>query len=122
MPTFLHNMVKYFMNVSIIQGKGVITGMVFSIVLGWIASSALFAGEHPRRGHTAEQQKPRITKEVVAKFAEEYVGKNSQDGVFKHLDKKSIDVHKVNGKERYSWSYNKKMDLWERKAILTGTE
>ncbi|MDQ1274280.1 MAG: hypothetical protein QG591_2910 [Planctomycetota bacterium] len=171
------------MNLSIIPRKGLSKGAVLSIMLAWSTSSPLFAGEHPehpRGGYVVEEQKPRVTKEAVAKFAEEYVQNNSKDGVFKYLDKStgkelyltlekvhkdkltptkvdeffvcadfkgkdgnrydldffvqgadksnlmvdktSVVVHKVNGKENYTWNYNKKKDLWEKKAIIIEKE
>ncbi|KKO20474.1 MAG: hypothetical protein DCC43_03525 [Candidatus Brocadia sp.] len=167
------------MNLSIIPGKGLCISAVVSMMLAGGASSGLFAGEHPehpRGGYAAVEQKPRVTREDVAKFAEEYVGKNSREGIFKYLDittgkelelmleqvhkdklsptkadeyfvcadfsgkdgnrydldffvqgadkssfridKSAIAVHKINGKENYAWSFNKKRDLWERKAII----
>jgi len=169
------------MNLSIIPGKGLTATVVLSIMLGLNTSSILFGGEHPGQviPYTAEE-KPRITKEDVAKFAEEYVRKNFKDGVFKYhdkntgkdleltldrvhrerlsptktdeyfvcadfkgtdgnrydldffvqgtdkgnlrVDKTSIAVHKVNGKENYTWDYNKKKDLWEKKAIIIEKE
>lgn len=145
---------------------------VLSLMLILNTSCDLFGREHPG---TVEEEKPRITKEDVAKFSEEYVRKNSTDGIFKHydtnarkeleltldkvhrerlsptkkdeyfvcadfkgkdgntydldffvqgtdksnmrVDKKSIAVHKVNGKENYTWIYNKKKDIWEKKAM-----
>lgn len=171
------------MNLSVIPGKGLSKGAVLSIILAWSTSSVLFAGEHPeqpRGGYVAEEQKLRVTKEDVAKFAEEYVRKNSTEGVFKYLDKNtgkyleltlekvhkdkltptkvdeffvcadfkgkdgnrydldffvqgadksnlrvdktSVAVHKINGKENYTWNYNKKKDLWEKKAIIIEKE
>lgn len=171
------------MHVSIIRGKSLRIGAVLSLIVAAGASSALFAGEHPehpRGGYAAEEQKPRITKEDVAKYTEEYVRRNSSDGVFKYLDKAtgkelelmlekvhkdklaptktdeffvcadfkgkdgsrydldffvqgndkgslrvdktSIAVHKVDGKENYTWNFNKKKDLWEKKAIIIEKE
>ncbi|MCF6155112.1 MAG: hypothetical protein E3K36_07645 [Candidatus Brocadia sp.] len=165
------------MNLSMILRKGSIAIVVLTIMLGFGTSSTLFGREHPEQ---MVEEKPRITKEDVAKFAEEYVRKNSKEGVFKYLDKNtgkylelmldkvhkdklsptktdeyfvcadfkgkdgnrydldffvqgtnkgnlrvdktSISVHKVNGKENYTWDYNKKKDLWEKKAILIEKE
>lgn len=36
--------------------------------------------------------------------------------------KESISVHKVNGKENYTWKYNKKQGVWEKQAVKTGLE
>lgn len=33
------------------------------------------------------------------------------------VDEDSISVHKVNGKERYTWKYNKKEDVWEKQPV-----
>lgn len=168
------------MNVSIISGKGLCIGAVLSLLVAGGASSVLFAGEHPRGGYAVEEQKPRITKEDVAKFAEEYVRRNSSDGVFKYpdritgkelelmlekvhkdklsptkadeffvcadfkgkdgnqydldffiqgadknnlrVDKTAIAIHKVNGKENYTWNFNKRKDLWEKKALIIEKE
>lgn len=169
------------MNLSIIARKCLTAVAVLSLMLGLNTSPSLSQREHPRQviPYTAEE-KPRITKEDVAKFAEEYVRKNSKDGVFKYhdkntgkeldltldkvhkdklsptktdeyfvcadfkgkdgntydldffvqgtnkgnlrVDKTSIAVHKVNGKENYTWNYNKKEDLWEKKAIIIEKE
>ncbi|MEP9409910.1 MAG: hypothetical protein HRF42_00630 [Candidatus Brocadia sp.] len=169
------------MNLSVIPRKGLTAVAVLSFMLGLNTSPALSQREHPGQviPYTAEE-KPRITKEDVAKFAEEYVRKNSKDGVFKffdrntgkeleltldrvhkdklsptktdeyfvcadfkgkdgntydldffvqgtgkdnlRVDKTSIAVHKVNGKENYTWNYNKKKDLWEKKAIIIEKE
>jgi len=165
------------MNLSIIPRKCLAVTVVLSIMLGLNTSSILFGGEHPGQAIPyAAEEKPRITKEDVAKFAEEYVRTNSKDGVFKHLDtntgkeleltldrvhkerlspiKKdeyfvcadfkgkdgntydldffvqgsdrsnlrvdttSIAVHKANGKGNYTWNYNKKKDVWEKKEIV----
>src|SRR5574337_1135702 len=165
------------MHVSILLRKVLTTTAVLSIFLGLNTLCPLFGSEHPGQVIPyKEEQKPRITKEDVAKFAEEYVRKNSKDGVLKYhdkntgkeleltldrvhrerlsptktdeyfvcadfkgkdgntydmdffvqgtdksnlrVDKTSIAVHKVNGKENYTWDYNKKKDLWEKKAII----
>lgn len=169
------------MNLSMIPRKGLITVAVLSLMLGLSTSPALSQREHPGQVIPyKEEEKPRITKEDVAKFAEEYVRKNSKDGVFKYhdkstgkeleltldkahkdklsptktdeyfvcadfkgkdgntydldffvqgtnkdnlrVDKASIAVHKMNGKENYTWNYNKKKDLWEKKAIIIEKE
>lgn len=171
------------MKLSVIVKKGLIACPVMLFLSGWTDPSVLCAGEHPehpRGGYNVEEQKPRITKEDVAKFAEQYIRKNSQDGVFKYhdkntgkeleltldrvhrdnlsltkrdeyfvcadfkgkdnntydldffvqgtdkgnlrIDKTSIAVHKVNGKENYSWEFNKKKDLWEKKSIIIEKE
>lgn len=171
------------MNLSIIRGKGLRMGAILSLMVAGGASSVLFAGdhpEHPRGGYAVEEQKPRITKEDVAKFAEEFVRRNSSDGVFKYLDtttgkelelmlekvhkdklsptkadeffvyadfkgkdgnrygidffvqgtdkknlrldKAATAVRKVNEKENYTWAYNKKKDLWERKSLMIEKE
>ncbi|NUO08422.1 MAG: hypothetical protein HUU08_07020 [Candidatus Brocadia sp.] len=169
------------MRVYTILKNGLTAAGVLSIMLGLSASTALSQREHPGQAipYTAEE-KPRITKEDVAKFADEYIRKNSKDGVFKHLDKNtgkelelmldkvhkeklsptktdeyficadfkgkdgntydldffvqgtsknnlrvdkaSISVHKVNEKENYTWSYNRKADVWEKKAIIIEKE
>lgn len=36
--------------------------------------------------------------------------------------KESIAVHKVNGKENYTWKYNKKEGVWEKQAVKGGQE
>ncbi|HLE86242.1 MAG TPA: hypothetical protein VI727_01105 [Candidatus Brocadiaceae bacterium] len=38
------------------------------------------------------------------------------------VDKTSIVVHKVNGKENYTWNYNKKADVWEKMAVKAEKE
>jgi len=157
--------------------KALTAAAVLLILFGLSTSCVLFAREHPGQMVTPmEEEKPHVTKEDVAKFAEEYVRTNSKDGVFKHLDtntgkeleltldrvhkerlspikkdeyfvcadfkgkdvntydldffvqgtdkgnlrvdKTSIAVHKVNGKENYTWNYNKKKDVWEKKEIV----
>ncbi len=157
--------------------KALTVAAVLLVLFGLSTSCVLFAGEHPGQMVTPmEEEKPHVTKEDVAKFAEEYVRTNSKDGVFKHLDtntgkemeltldrvhkerlspiKKdeyfvcanfkgkdgntydldffvqgtdrsnlrvdttSIAVHKANGKENYTWNYNKKKDVWEKKEIV----
>lgn len=164
------------MKLSIRQRKGLTATVVLSIMLGLNTSGILFGREHPEQVRPyAAEEKPRITKEDVAKFAEEYVRKNSKEGIFLYhdkntgkeleltlnkvhrdklsptktdeyfvcadfkgkdgntydldffvqgtdkgnlrVDKTSIAVHKVNGKENYTWSYNKKTDVWEKKAV-----
>lgn len=169
------------MNLPIIPKKSLITGAVLLFMFGLCTSTALSQREHPGQviPYKAEE-KPRITKEDVAKFAEEYVRKNSKDGVFRYLDKNtgkelelvlekvhkdrlsptrtdeyfvcadfkgkdgntydldffvqgtdkgslkvdktSIAIHKVNGKENYTWEYNRKKDLWEKKVIIIEKE
>lgn len=165
------------MNLSMLLRKSLTAAAILSIILGLNTVSTLFGGEHPgQMAPRTEEEKPRITKENVAKFAEEYVRTNSKDGVFKHLDtntgkdleltldkihqdklsptktdeyfvcadfkgkdgnrydldffvqgtdkgnlrvdKTSISVHKVNGNENYTWNYNKKKDVWEKKEIV----
>ena len=157
--------------------KALTAAAVLLILFGLSTSCVLFAREHPGQMVTPmEEEKPHVTKEDVAKFAEEYVRTNSKDGVFKHLDtntgkemeltldrvhkerllpiKKdeyfvcadfkgkdgntydldffvqgsdrsnlrvdttSIAVHKANGKGNYTWNYNKKKDVWEKKEIV----
>jgi len=157
--------------------KALTAAAVLLILFGLSTSCVLFAREHPGQMVTpVEEEKPNVTKEDVAKFAEEYVRTNSKDGVFKHLDtntgkeleltldrvhkerlspiKKdeyfvcadfkgkdgntydldffvqgsdrsnlrvdttSIAVHKANGKGNYTWNYNKKKDVWEKKEIV----
>lgn len=169
------------MNLFLIPRKSLATVTVLLFMLGLSASSAFSEREHPGQVIPyKEEEKPRITKEDVAKFAEEYIRKNSTEGVFKYLDKNtekylelmldkvhkdklsptktdeyfvcadfkgkdgntydldffvqgtnkdnlrvdkaSIAVHKMNGKENYTWNYNKKKDLWEKKAILIEKE
>ena len=34
------------------------------------------------------------------------------------VDTTSIAVHKANGKGNYTWNYNKKKDVWEKKEIV----
>lgn len=138
-------------------------------------------GDHPEQTmQRKEMEKSVVTLEDVAKFAEEYVRKNSKDGIFKYydkdtkkelelifdrihreklsqtkkneyfvcadfkgkdgkaydldffvqgksrnyfnIDKKGISVHKVNGKEIYTWNFNKKKDLWEKKELIIEKE
>ena len=168
------------MYLPIITKKVLATATVLSITLGLNASSILFGREHPGPQEYKEEEKPQVIKEDVAKFAEEYVRKNSKDGVFKHydndtgkeleltldkvhrdrlspikkdeyfvcadfkgkdgntydldffvqgtdrsnlrVDKTSIAVHKVNGKENYTWNYNKKADVWEKMAVKAEKE
>ena len=169
------------MNLSMLLRKSLTAATILSIILGLNTVSTLFGGEHPgQMAPRTEEEKPRITKEDVAKFAEEYVRKNATDGVFKYhdkntgkdmeltldrvhrerlsptktdeyfvcadfkgkdgnrydldffvqgtdkdnlrVDKTSISVHKVNGKENYTWDYNKKKDLWEKKTIIVEKE
>ena len=161
------------MYLSIILRNALAAAAVLSILLGLNTSRNLFGREHPgQMVPLTEEEKPHVTKEDVAKFAEEYIQKNSKDGVFRHVDKNtgkeleltldkvhkdkltptkkdeyfvcadfkgkdgntydldffvqgtdrrnlwvdtaSIAVHKVNGKENYTWNYNKKKDLWEK--------
>ena len=160
------------MNIFMMLRKILVAGTVLLFMLGANTSSVLFAIEHPGK---KVKEKSEVTLEDVAIFAEEYVQKNSEDGVFKHydknteqwleltldkvhrerlsrikkneyfvcadfkgkdgkmydidffvsgkdksklkVDKKSIAVHKVNGKEYYTWNYNEKKDVWEKKAI-----
>lgn len=33
------------------------------------------------------------------------------------VDEDIISLHKVNGKERYTWKYNKERDVWEKQSI-----
>ncbi|MDN3514178.1 MAG: hypothetical protein NG747_07240 [Candidatus Brocadia sp.] len=149
-------------------------------VVAWnsITSYTVF-GEHPeQKARLKEIEKSIVTLDDVAKYAEEYIQKNSRDGVFKYydknakkeleltldkihreklsktkkdeyfvcadfkgkdgntydldffvqgksknflnVDKKSISIHKVNGKENYTWNYNEKKGVWEKKTIKTG--
>lgn len=165
------------MQLSIMLKKVSVTGVVLTFILGLNTSGILFGREHPRQTVTPmEEEKPHVTKEDVAKFAEEYIRTNSKGGVFKHFDKNtgkelelildkvhkdkltptkkneyfvcadfkgkngntydldffvqgtdrsnlrvdttSIAIHKVNGKENYTWNYNKKEDVWEKKEIV----
>ena len=134
--------------------------------------------DHPEQTmRLKEKEKSMVTLDDVAKFAEEYVQKNSKDGLFKYYDKntrkelelildkihreklaqtkkneyfvcvnfkgkdgktydldffvegksksyfkkkkKNISIHKVNGKEYYTWTYNEKKDIWVKKIIET---
>lgn len=163
------------------QRKISTTAAVLSFMLGLITSCAL---EHPTKKETKEhpagEEKTAVTLEDVAKFAENYIKENSEEGVFKYYDnstgkmleltldkvhrdrlsqtkedeyfvcadfkgedgntydldffvrgenkdelgivKESIAVHKVNGKENYTWKYNKKEGIWEKQAIKGGQE
>ena len=38
------------------------------------------------------------------------------------VDKTATAIHKVNGKENYTWNHNKKKDLWEKKALIIEKE
>lgn len=143
-----------------------------------INTSYRASADHPEQTvRLKEKEKSMVTLEDVAKFAEEYIQKNSRDGIFKHydkkakrelelkldkvhrerlsqikkneyficadfkgkdghtydldffvqgkgksylnIDKKSIAIHKVNGKENYTWNYNEKKDIWEKKTVKT---
>ena len=77
------------MNLSMLLRKSLTAAAILSIILGLNTASTLFGGEHPGQmtPPRTEEEKPRITKENVAKFAEEYVRNNSKDGVFKYHDK-----------------------------------
>lgn len=39
-----------------------------------------------------------------------------------NIDKKDISLHKVDGKENYTWKYNKKKGVWEKVAIIIEKE
>ena len=185
------------MYLSTTRSKALAAVAVLSFLLGLITSCA----EHPTRKeppekteqkeHPAEtekkehpeqsgKEKSAVTLEDVAKFAEEYVKQNSEEGVFKYSDnttgklleltldkvhrdrlsqtkkdeyfvcadfkgkdgnmydldffvqggnkdelgivKEIIAVHKVNGKENYTWKYNKKEDVWEKQPVKGGQE
>lgn len=169
------------MRLSIILRKALIFTASLSFMWTLNTSCILFAKEHPeQKEHPKGKEISVVTMEDVAKFAEEYVQKNSRDGIFKHydtnnkkeleltldkvhrerlsqikkdeyfvcadfkgkdgnrydldffvqgtdkgnlrVDKTSIAIHKVNGKENYTWDYNKKKDLWEKKAIIIEKE
>ncbi|TVM00154.1 MAG: hypothetical protein CV087_15235 [Candidatus Brocadia sp. WS118] len=143
--------------------------------------SCTASADHPEQMvRLKEKEKSIVTLEDVAKFAEEYIQKNSKEGLFlyydKHtkkelelifdkihreklsqtkkneyfvcadfkgkdgktydldffvqgksrnyftIDKKGISLHKVNGKENYTWNYNEKKDVWEKKAIIIERE
>lgn len=76
------------MNLSMLLRKSLPAAAILSIILGLNTVSTLFGGEHPgQMSPRTEEEKPRIIKEDVAKFAEEYVRNNSKDGVFKYHDK-----------------------------------
>lgn len=144
---------------------------------GTNTSHAVF-GDHPEQTmRRKEMEKPAVTLEDVAKFAEEYVQKNSTDGLFRYydkntkkelelildkihrqklsktkkneyfvcadftgkdgkaydldffvegtnkryftIDKKRISLHKVHGKELYTWIYHEKKDVWVKKIMET---
>lgn len=171
-----------------IPGKGlaavaVVLMMYGGIVLISLETNTLYIAfaDHPEQMvRLKEKEKSMVTLEDVAKFAEEYIQKNSKDGLFKcydkntrkelelifdkvhreklaqtkkneyfvcanfkgkdgktydldffvegksksyfNINKKNISIHKVNGKENYTWNYNKKKDLWEKKAIIIEKE
>lgn len=183
------------MYLSTTRSKVLTVTAVFTFTLGLITSCAI---EHPtskvpkeEKEHPAEtekkehpeqseKEKSAITLEEVAKFAEEYVKENSEEGVFKYYDntsgklleltldkvhrdrlsqtkkdeyfvcadfkgkdgnmydldffvqgenkdelgivKESIAVHKVNGRENYTWKYNKKEGVWEKQPVKGGQE
>lgn len=136
------------------------------------------SADHPEQMvRLKEKENSMVTLDDVAKFAEEYIQKNSRDGIFRHydkktkkdlelkfdkvhrerlsqikkdeyficadfkgrdghtydldffvqgksksylnIDKKAIAIHKVNGKENYSWNYNEKKGIWEKKTVKT---
>lgn len=144
---------------------------------GSTTSSVAF-GDHPEQMvRLKEKEKSIITLEDVVQFAEEYIQKNSRDGMFKlydkktkkelelklekvhrerlspvkkdeyvvcadfqgkdgntydldffvqgktksyfTIDKKDISIHKVNGKEKYTWSYHEKKNVWVKKIMET---
>lgn len=163
--------------------RNVLAGVAAVLSVTWTlhTSCLLFAKEHPehpeRMEHPKGKEKSAVTMEDVAKFAEDYIQKNSMGGVFKHydkntgkeleltldkvhrerlsqtkkdeyfvcadfkgkdgntydldffvqgksksylnVDKKSISIHKVNGKEYYTWNYNEKKGTWEKKTVKT---
>src|SRR3972149_5190197 len=58
--------------------KSLTAAAILSIILGLNTVSTLFGGEHPgQMAPRTEEEKPRITKENAAKFAEEYGRKNA---------------------------------------------
>lgn len=173
------------MNLFRVKMQGLITGAVVLITCMGTAllpsrvnTSHDVFGDHPEQTmKRKEMEKSVVTLEDVAKFAEEYVRKNSKDGLFtyydkgakkelelifdkihqeklsqtkKHeyfvcadfkgkdgkaydldlfvqgkskgyfnIDKKSISIHKINGKEYYTWSYHEKKGIWVKKIMET---
>lgn len=176
------------MNMSRVKMYGFITGAVvlmaclgIDLMPSKVNTSHTVFGDHPEQTmKRKEMEKSAVTLEDVAKFVEEYVRKNSKDGLFKYydkytkkelelifdrihreklskikkneyfacvdfkgkdgkaydldffvegksrnyfaIDKKDISVHKVNGKENYTWHFNKKKGLWEKQAIIIKKE
>ena len=172
------------MRLSAMLRKALTVVAILSVTWALNTSCILSAKEHPEHPEKKEHPKGKVisnvTLEDVAKFAEEYVQKNSRDGIFKHydkntkkeleltldkvhrerlsqinkdeyfvcadfkgkdgntydldffvqgksksylnVDKKSISIHKVNGKENYSWNYNEKKGVWQKKTIKTEKE
>ena len=154
-------------------GKGLTAVAVVLMMYGGIELISLetntlytaFADHPEQTMRLKEKEKSMVTLDDVAKFAEEYVQKNSKDGLFKYYDKihreklsqtkkneyfvcadfkgkdgktydldffvegksksyfninnKNISIHKVNGKEYYTWTYNEKKDIWVKKIIET---
>lgn len=166
-------------------GKGltavaVVLMMYGGIVLISLETNTLYTAfaDHPEQMvRLKEKEKSMVTLEDVAKFAEEYIQKNSKDGLFKcydkntrkelelifdkvhreklaqtkkneyfvcanfkgkdgktydldffvegksksyfNINKKNISIHKVNGKEYYTWTHNEKKDIWVKKIIET---
>lgn len=163
------------MRLSILLRKPLTVIPVLSVMWMLNTSCVLLAKEHPE--HPKGKEKSEVTLEDVAKYAEEYIQKNSRDGVFRHydkntkkeleltldrvhrerlsqtkkdeyfvcadfkgkdgrtydldffvrgkdtsklkIDKSGIDVHKVDGKENYTWNYDEKKGVWEKMTVKT---